>query len=189
MSITINDRESLAPEGTMADRMLTAALVVAPVLYLAADAAYAFQGWDSGSAGILHVLGAIGYGLVVLRVATWIPGGTALTAALVFTAVAGSVGNAAYGFEAIHQSFGDTPLVDRDGAAILIKPLGLVFALSLVLVAAAFRRLDHRWSAAAVLVAAVLWPIAHIGNVGPLAVAVNILLVVVLGASAAWPSR
>ena len=172
--------------GTLADRMLTAALVVAPVVYLAADAVYAFQGWDSGTAGVLHVLGAIAYGLVILRVATWVSGGSWLTTGLLFTAVAGAIGNAAYGFEAIHESFGDTALVDRDGAAILIKPLGLLFPLSLALVALAFNRLGHRWPAAVVVVAAVLWPVAHIGNIAPLAVAVNVALVVALGSSTSW---
>ncbi len=35
------------------------------------------------------------------------------------TAIAGSIGNAAYGFDTIHQSLGDTALVDQTGAAIL----------------------------------------------------------------------
>ena len=186
MDITIDDPPVLAPQGTPADRMLTAALVVAPVLFLAADAVYAFQGWDSGSGGILHVLGAIGYGILVLRVATWVPGGSWLTTALVFTAVAGSIGNAAYGFEAVHQSFGDAPLVDRDGAAFLIKPLGLLFPLSLALVAWTFQRLGHRSQAAAVLIAAVFWPVAHIANIAPLAVSVNVILVVALGTCISW---
>ena len=45
------------------------------------------------------------------------------------------VGNAAYGFEAIHMSLGDTQLVDQPGAANLIKPLGLFFPLSFALIA------------------------------------------------------
>jgi hypothetical protein len=186
MAIAINESAALAPPGSPLDRMLTAALVVAPVLYLAADAVYAFQGWDSGTAGVLHVLAAIGYGILVLRFATWAPGGSWLTTALVFTAVAGAIGSAAYGFDAIHKSFGDTSLVDRDGAAILIKPLGLLFPLSLALVALTLRRLGHRWPAAVVLTAAVLWPVAHIANIAPLAVAVNVGLVVALGSSTSW---
>jgi hypothetical protein len=186
MTIATHDRAALAPAGTPADRMLTAALVVAPVLMLGADALYAFQGWDSGTAGVVHVLAAIAYGILVLRVATWVPGGSWLTTGLLFTAVAGAIGNAAFGLEAIHQSFGDTPLVDREGAAALIKPLGLVFPVSLLLVAFAIRRLGHRVPAAAVLAAAVLWPVAHIANIAPLAIAVNVVLVVALGAGTSW---
>jgi hypothetical protein len=186
MTTVIDDRTALAPDGTPADQMLTASLVVAPVLYLAADAVYAFQGWDSATGGVLHVLGAIAYGVLVLRVATWCPGGSWLTTGLLFAAVAGAIGNAAYGFEAIHQSFGDMALVDRDGAAVLIKPLGLLFPLSLALVAWVFGRLGHRWPAAVVAIAAVLWPVAHIANIAPLAVALNVGLVVALGSSTSW---
>jgi hypothetical protein len=183
MAIAADTRTGLVPPGSPTDRMLTAALVVAPVLFLAADVVYAVEGWDSGTAGVLHVLGAIGYGILLLRVATWVPGGSWLTTGLLFTAVAGAIGNAAYGFEAIHQSFGDTPLVDRSGAAILIKPLGLLFPIALALVALTMYRLGHRRHAAAVLVAAVLWPVAHIANIAPLAVVVNVVLVVALGTS------
>lgn len=186
MATTTDDTVWLFPRGTPTDRMLTGALVVAPVMFLAADVLYATQGWDSPSAGILHVLGAIGYGILVFRIATWVPGEPWLTAGLVFTAVAGAIGNAAYGFEAIHQSFGDTALVDRGGAAILIKPLGLLFPLSLALVAVAIHRIGHRWNALAVLAAALLWPVAHIANAAPLAVGVNVVLVVALGTGTRW---
>lgn len=181
MAMTIDDAMELAPPGSPVDRMLSAALVVAPVLFLAADAVYASQGWESAMGGVLHVLGAIGYGVLVLRLATWIPGGSWLTAGLLLTAVAGGIGNAAFGFEAIHQSFGDAPLVDRNGAAALIKPLGLLFPLSLALVALAVHQLGRRRNAVAILIAALLWPVAHIANVAPLAVGVNVVLVVALG--------
>jgi hypothetical protein len=91
----------------------------------------------------------------------------------------------AYGFDTIHMSLGDTALVDQSGAANLIKPLGLFFPLSLALVAAALRRLGHSWQGGLVLVASIAWPIAHIGNIAVLAVAVNAALVIAFG-SVAW---
>jgi hypothetical protein len=141
---------------TPTGRLLTTALLVAPVLYLAADTTYAARGWDDATAGVLHVLGAIAYGFVVLRIAAWLPADSRLGAWIVFTGVVGLVGNAAYGFEAIHMSLGDTQLVDQSGAANLIKPLGLL-----------------------------AWPVAHIGNVAAVAVPVNIALVVAFG-SLVW---
>lgn len=172
---------TMTPSGTPTDRLLSLSLIVAPLLYLATDTIYATAGWDSAGAGVLHVLGAIAYGLVVLRVATWLPSDSGLTAALVITGMAGAVGNAAYGFEAIHQSFGDMALVDRGGAAAVIKPLGLLFPLSMMLVSWALQRLGHRLPAALVLVGAIGWPIAHIANLGGVAVAVNLLFVVAFG--------
>lgn len=173
------------PTPTPEQRLLSASLLVAPLLYLAADSTYAVRGWDDPVAGLLHVLGAVGYGFVVLCVAGRLPARSRLRAVLLLTALVGMAGNVAYGFEAIHMSFGDVQLVDRPGAANLIKPLGLVFPLSLLLVAAALRRLAASWQALGVLVATVLWPAAHIGNLPWLAVPANLLLVLAVG-SVGW---
>ena len=170
---------------TPTDRLLDAALIMAPVLYLAADTTYAARGWDDATAGVVHVLGALAYGFLVLRVAFWLPAESALRAAVLGVGLVGLAGNVAYGFDTIHMSLGDTALVDQSGAANLIKPLGLFFPLSLALVAAALGRLGHRWQGGLVLVASVAWPVAHIGNIAVLAVAVNAALVIAFG-SVAW---
>src|SRR3954454_18763522 len=146
-------------------RVLTASLIAGPLIYLAADSMYAARGWDDATAGVLHVLGAIGYGFVVLAVATWLRRDSWLTAVLVVTGLIGMAGNVAYGFDTIHQSFGDIALVDRAGAANLIKPLGLFFPLSL-------------------FAAAVAWPLAHIANLAEVAVPVNVALTLACGSLA-----
>jgi hypothetical protein len=171
---------------TPTERLLTGSLLVAPVVYLAADATYAASGWDSPTAGVLHVIGAIAYGFVVLRVAAWLPPTSRLAAAILLTGLIGLAGNVAYGFDTIHLSLGDVALVHQPGAANLIKPLGLFFPLSFALVAAALHKLGHRWQGLLVLVAMIGWPIAHIGNIAALAVAVNVALVVAFG-SLVWP--
>jgi hypothetical protein len=170
---------------TPTDRLLTGGLVVAPLISLAADSTYAARGWDDATAGVLHILGAIGYGLVVLWVAGRLPRASVLAAVVLLTGLVGLGGNVGYGFDTIHQSLGDVPLVDQPGAANLIKPLGLFFPLFLAVTALALGRLGARWQAVLVLVAALAWPVAHIANVAALAVAVNVLLVVALG-SLAW---
>lgn len=170
---------------TPTERLLTGALLVAPVIYLAADTTYAARGWDDPTAGVLHVLGAIAYGFVVLRVASWLPAESKLAAWILFTGLLGLVGNAAYGFEAIHMSLGDTQLVDQPGAANLIKPLGLFFPLSFALVSVALIRMGDRWQGLLALVAILAWPIGHIGNVSSVAVPVNVALVVAFG-SLVW---
>jgi hypothetical protein len=170
---------------TPTEKMLTASLLVAPLIYLAADSTYGARGWDDATAGVLHVIGAIAYGFVVLRVAAWLPRASRLRAAIVFTGLVGMAGNVAYGFDTIHMSLGDTQLVDQAGAANLIKPLGLFFPLSFVLVAVALTKLGHRWQGIAVLVASIAWPVAHIGNIAALAIAVNVVLVLALG-SLVW---
>ena len=168
-------------DATPTGRLLIGSLAVAPLLFLAADTTYAVRGWDDATAGALHVLGAIGYGFVVLAVASWMPRSSRLAAAIVLTGLIGTCGNMAYGFDAIHLSLGDVSLVDQPGAANLIKPLGLFFPLSFALVALALGRLGDRWQAALVLAAIVAWPVAHIGNIAAAAVPVNVALVLAFG--------
>lgn len=185
MSVTETQVDDRLSSRTPTDRFLTAALLFAPLLYLAADATYAATTWDNATAGVLHVLGATAYGFVVWRIATWLPRESILGLSIIITGVIGLAGNVAYGFDTIHTSLGDTALVDQPGAANLIKPYGLLFPLSLALMAWGLARLGNRWQAGMVLVAALAWPVAHIGNIAWLAVTVNIVLVVGFG-SLVW---
>ena len=165
-------------ERTPTDLLLTGALVVAPIVYLLADSVYASRGWDDADAGGIHVLGAIAYAFVLLRVASWATGW--LAASTLFVGVVGAAGNVAYGFNTIHVSLGGVDLVDTSGPGAIIKPLGLFFPLSLVLAAVVLKRVGARVAATLVLVASLAWPVAHIGNIAWLAVAVNVLLVLAL---------
>ncbi|WP_035855408.1 hypothetical protein [Cryptosporangium arvum] len=166
---------------TPTDRLLTGSLLVAPLIYLAADLLYALRGWDDPAAGVLHVLGAAGYVLVVFWAAGTQRG--AFAVALLVVGVLGAAGNIGYGFNTLHVALGDTDLNDAGGAATLIKVLGLGFPLTLLLIAVGLRR-EHTWVALGVAVAALGWPVAHIANVGWLAVTVNVVLVAALGARA-----
>ena len=162
------------------DRLLTGSLLVAPLIYLAADLLYALRGWDDPAAGVLHVLGATGYVLVLFHAVGRARG--AFAAVLLVVGALGAAGNIGYGFNTLHVALGDTDLNDASGAATLIKVLGLCFPLSLLLIAVLLRRerIGATWAAAAVGVAAIGWPVAHIANVGWLAVLVNVLLVAAL---------
>ncbi|MCU1391906.1 MAG: hypothetical protein JWM34_334 [Ilumatobacteraceae bacterium] len=177
-----------APTVTPLARFFTAMLLIAPLTYLVADSLYAVRGWDDPTAGVIHVLGAIGYGFVALAVASRLPADSRLSFAIIVIGVIGMAGNVAYGFDTIHTSLGDVPLVDQHGAANLIKPLGLFFPASLAVIAAALARLRLRQQAILVAVAAIAWPVAHIGNFGAVAVPVNVALTVAIG-SIAWPQR
>jgi hypothetical protein len=169
--------------GSLVDRLLTASLVVAPALYLVADVLYAARGWESDPAGaVFHVLGALAYTLVVVRVATWTTDG--LAAALLVVGAVGVAGNVAYGFDAIHVALGDVPLVDQGGAATLIKPLGLAFPLTLLVCAIAVRKLAPPWVVALIGLAGLAFPVANIGNIAPLGVAVSAAALVGFGALA-----
>ena len=169
------------------DRLLTASLIIGPVLYLVADAVYSVNGWDDPTAGVLHVLATAGYALVVIRLLALGSGWPAV--ALLVVGVLGVVGNAGYGFNTIHVSLGDTDLVDATGAAAIIKPLGLCFPLTFVLAAVVLRRAAPMWTVALLAASAVVWPVAHIANIAWLAVAVNVVLVAALGGVAVTTFR
>jgi hypothetical protein len=157
------------------DRLLTYSLAIAPLTYLLADCLYAANGWDNADAGGVHVLGAILYSLVALRIASWSTGW--LQAGAVFAGVLGSAGNVAYGFNTIHVSLGAIDLVDTSGPGAIIKPLGLFFPLSLLIWAVVLKRTNRRLNALLVGVAGILWPIAHVANIATLAIVANALLV------------
>jgi hypothetical protein len=155
--------------------MRRGALVVAPIFYLLVDSLYAVRGWDDADTGALHVLAAIVYGVALFRIVEWAGGW--LRAALLAAVVAGTVGNAAYGFNTINAALGGLDLVDTSGPGAIIKPLGPLFPLALLLSAAVLHRLGARLPTLLVAAAGIGWPIAHIANIGLLAVAVNLLLV------------
>src|SRR5689334_685464 len=147
------------PSGSPVDRVLTASLIVGPVLYLIADSLYAARGWTDPAAAVFHVLASIAYTFVMLWVVRHSTG--YLAAALLVVGAVGVAGSVAYGFNTIHVSLGDTDLVDASGAAVLIKPLGLCFPLMLLLCAVALRRRGPQWATACVAMAALGWPVAH----------------------------
>ncbi|WP_433059110.1 hypothetical protein [Dactylosporangium sp. CS-033363] len=158
---------------TPTDRVLNASLYFAPVLYLLADVLYALNGWSDPTAGAVHVLAATAYGFLLVRALAWTGGVTG--AVLLVVGMLGLAGNVGYGFNTIHVSLGDTDLVDATGAATIIKPLGLFFPLTLLIIAWVLRR--QPVAAALVGVAGLAWPVAHIANIAWLAVLVNVLLV------------
>jgi hypothetical protein len=160
---------------TPTDLLLRAATVIAPIVYLVADSIYATRGWDDADAGAVHVLGAALYAFVLVRIAAWATGW--LSAATLFTGIVGACGNVAYGFNTLHVSLGATDLVDATGPGAIIKPLGLFCPLAFILAGVVLVRIDQRWSGLLVGAAGLLWPVAHIANIGWLAVAVNLLLV------------
>jgi hypothetical protein len=168
-------------------RLLTGSLFVVPAIYLLADILYATRGWDDPVAAVVHVLGAAGYTIVMFRLVTL--GDGLLAPALLVAGVLGAAGNVAYGFNTIHVSLGDTDLVDAAGAAVLIKPLGLFFPLTLLLGAVVLRGKVAGWAAGLLGVSALAWPVAHIANIGWLAVLVNVALVAVFAVAAAALAR
>lgn len=161
-------------------KLLDASLLVAPLLYLFLDTTYAARGWWDGPTGALHVVAAVVYGVAALRLITLATG--RLQAVLAVVAVLGIVGNAGVGEDTIHVALGGNDLFrEHGGPAALFKTLGFFFPLTFLLTAAAVRRSARRWTTALLVIGAVLFPVAHVGNISWLAIVDAVVMVVALG--------
>ena len=170
--------------GSPIDRVLTIALILAPAVGLLATVLYAARGWDDAIAGVVHVIAAILGALLVVRLVTYLDRLPVLAAVALMVGLVGAAGNVAYGFNTIEVSLGNVDLVDQPGAANLIKPLGLCLPLSLLLLGAGLLRARRvpAWIGWGIVVAATAYPVSRIGNIAWLALIIDTVLLVCLGA-------
>ncbi len=185
MSISTSDaaRAAAAHPTSPAERLLGATLILAPLAYLAVDCSYAVRGWDDGTTAALHVLAAALYGLAALKLVSLTSG--RLQAVLVVVAVLGIIGNAGVGDNTLHIATGGNDLFDEGGPANLFKALGFFFPLTFLLSALALWRRTPIWWSGCLLVGAVLFPIAHVGNIAWLAIVDALIMLAALGTCAA----
>ena len=165
--------------GTPAAALLNAALLFGPLGYLFLDTTYAARGWWDADTAALHVLVAAAYGITALRLVTLARG--RLQALLLVVTVLGVAGNTGVGIDTMQVGLGGIDLFDADGPANLFKTMGFFFPLTLLLGAFAVRGLVPLWNAALLALGAVLFPVAHVGNISWLAILDALVLVVALG--------
>jgi hypothetical protein len=174
-----------SPAGGVDDstrRLLDAALLVAPLAYLALDCSYAVRGWDDGPTAALHIVAAALYGLAALKLVTLVQGRT--QALLLVVAVLGVVGNAGVGENTLHVALGGNDLFHENGPAAVFKTMGFFFPLTFLLAAVSLRRRTPAWWPPLLALAAVLYPVAHVANISWLAVVDAVLMLVALGVGA-----
>ena len=164
-------------------RMLDAALVLAPLAYLALDCSYAVRGWDDGSTASMHGLAAALYGLAALRLVALTSGRT--RAVLLVIAILGVIGNAGVGENTVHVALGGNDLFDESGPANVFKAMGFFFPLTFLVAAAALRKQMPAWWAPLLAAGAVLFPVAHVANISWLAIVDAGIMLVALGTCAA----
>jgi hypothetical protein len=162
--------------------VLDAALLVAPLAYLAVDCCYAVRGWDDGPTAALHIIAAALYGLAALKLVS-LTGGR-IQALLLVVAVLGVIGNAGVGENTLHVALGGNDLFDEQGPANVFKTMGFFFPLTFLIAAWALRRRSPYWWTGLLAVGAVLFPIAHVANISWLAIVDAVILLVVLGSCA-----
>jgi len=169
--------------GAPVQRVLDAALILAPLGYLAVDTSYVVRGWDDGTTAALHILMAALYGLAALKLVGLTSG--RIQAALLVVAVLGIVGNAGVAVNTLHIATGGNDLFDESGPANLFKMMGFFFPLTFLVAAIALRRRSPAWWPLLLATGAVLFPVAHVGNIGWLAVLDAVIMLAALGTCAA----
>jgi hypothetical protein len=189
-SVTTTASTSRAPR-IQADlstlRLLDSALLGAPLAYLALDCSYAVRGWDDGPTAALHILAAALYGIAALRLVSLNRG--RVQAVLLVVAVLGMIGNAGVGENTLHVALGGNDLFDQDGPANLFKAMGFFFPLTFLITALALRSRTPAWWSLLLALGAVLFPVAHVGNVSWLAIVDALLMLLTLGSCLAVIDR
>ncbi len=159
--------------------------MVGPPLLLAGSVAWVF-GADQLRlvlqfyAAIVIVLGLIGIGLSIA------PRAPRPAAALLVLAVLGfAAGGMGFAVDALHgEKFGSPSLADEGGLAGSLVPTlpGLLGPLTLIALGGLLwrRHLAPRWSAVAFILGGLAFPLSRIGEIAPLAVVVDVLLLVAL---------
>jgi len=183
MSVSTPVTPATADLGAPTQRLLDAGLILAPLAYLAVDCSYAVRGWDDGPTAAAHVIAAALYGLAALKLASLVHGRT--QAVLLVVAVLGIIGNAGVGDNTLHIALGGNDLFDEQGPANVFKTMGFFFPLTFLISAFALRRRAPVWWAPLLALGAVLFPVAHVANIGWLAVVDALLMLMALGTCAA----
>lgn len=165
--------------GTPTAALLNASLIMGPLCYLFLDTTYAVRGWWDAPTGALHVVVAGIYGVTAIRLVTLAAG--RLQALLLVVALFGVIGNAGVGFDTVQVGLGGKDLFGLSGAADVLKVLGFFFPLTLLLSAVALRGRVPTWLPLLLAVAALTFPVAHVGNISWLAITDAVLVVVALG--------
>jgi hypothetical protein len=175
--------------GSPTERLLTWSLILSPAVTLISSVLYALNGWDNGTAAAFHIVGGILGIPVVVRLTTYSDRVPGLAATAFAVGVAGCGGVIGYGFNTIGVSLGGVDLIDASGPATILKPLGLCWPLALVLFGVALLRAGRVPTAcgAGIVLAGLVFPVSRIANIGWLAIAVDLLLLVCLAAVTTVP--
>lgn len=180
MSELTRETEPMTPSVTTpAERLLDAALLLAPLAYLAVDSSYAVRGWTDGPTAAMHLLAAALYGLAAVKLVSLTRG--RIQAPLLVVVVLGIIGNADVADNTLHVALGGNDLFDEQGPANVFKTMGFFFPLTFLLAAFSLGRRTPRWWPPLLGLGAVLFPLAHVANNSWLAIIDALVMLAALG--------
>jgi hypothetical protein len=177
---------------TSAARHTTAfAAIAGSVLMLATTVAYLLndQGFSQGEVpGTIQVWAFIAYGVAIVGlVRLFEPAAPRAAMVTIVVGLVGVAGGAAYGIDAIGlQALGGSIVDSSDVAPFALRIPGLAFPVAVFMVGFFLARHSSVPTVAGygLVVAAVLFPVAHIGDIIPLGLASDVIAVLAMGAIA-----
>ena len=174
--------------GSPTDALLRFALFLAPALLLVSSIAYSVSGdTPSATAGLLQNLAFVGFGLVVVKLASLVASAPRAAAALLVLGTVGVAGGIGYGVNAMAMAVADLDLNQDPGVAgVAVKVFGLSFPLCLVGFGLLLRstRAVPAPAALALALGGVLFPIGRIPGIDVAVFACDLTLILALSAIA-----
>lgn len=169
-------------------RLMGAAMIAAPVLFLASTLTHAAGNGlgEDVAGGVIQVYAMATFSLVVIGLArileTRLP---RAATAIMLIGVVGVAGGVAYGINSIYAAIGSIDLNETgEGVAgpLALQIPGLLFPLTFVALGVALVRAhaEPRWCGFALVAAGVLFPLGRIPSVDALAVAADTLFLIAL---------
>jgi hypothetical protein len=174
---------------TPLERVSGTAALLAPVLLLVSTVAFSTLGGGIGVgtvAGVAIVFAMIMFAIALVGLARQAePVAPRATAAVTAFGLAGTAGGVGFGIDSIQAQLFGTPGLDEVSLAgvIALRVPGLLFPLSMIALAVllAVTGRAPRGLAAALALAAVLFPVARIGGLVPVAIASDLLFIGAMG--------
>jgi hypothetical protein len=174
--------------GSPTDALLRLALFLAPVLLLVSSLAYQASGdTPSATAGLLQNVAFVGFGLVVVKLASLVAAAPRRAAALLLVGTVGVAGGIGYGVNTMAIGVADLDLNEDTGVAgVALKVFGLSFPICLVafgLLLLALKAVPAP-AALALSLGGLLFPVGRIPGIDAAVFACDVTLIVALSAIA-----
>lgn len=167
------------PASPSAKALLNASLFAGPLIFLLLDSMYTALGWHNPIAANVGLVAAMAYAITVGRVVTLVRGGW--QTALIVIGTVGVVGLAANALNSLHVGLGAADLYPTGNPlTIVFKAEGFFFPLTWLLAAITLKQVPV-WNRILLGVGAVAFPVAHVANIGWLAILDAVIMVLALG--------
>ena len=170
----------MIPASPSAKALLNASLFFGPLIYLLLDSMYTALGWHDPIAANVGLVAAMAYGVTVIRVISLAKGGW--QTGLILIGVIGIVGLSANALNSLHVGLGAADLYPTgDPLTILFKAEGFFFPLTWIIAAIALGKQVPVWNRVLLAVGGLAFPVAHVANIGWLAITDAVIMVLALG--------